>query len=178
MAGMLTLAVIISNTMKPLHKTKPRAIANTPTVSEQRRSTIAACYSWIEYSIANGFYMEAVTIIESLIADRMESRLSFLLSGDVGFQMLQNLLDKLYSIESDRKLKELLKNPDPNSVEIDLQKWIKERNEIVHQAAKIEHANFIPFHIKLQRAKTSAETGKALARKIDTRVKYLRRNGI
>lgn len=164
--------------MKPLHKTKARATANTPTVSEQRRLTIGACYSWIEYSISNGFNMEAVTVIESLIADRLESRLSFLLSRDVGFQMLQNLLDKLYCEETDSKLKELLKNSDPNSRDIDLQKWIKERNEVVHHAAKIEDNNFIPFHIKLHRAKISAESGKILARKIDSRVKYLRRNRI
>lgn len=46
----------------------------------------------IERSMEHGFYCEAITLSESIIADRLESRLSYLKQHNCGFRMLGELV--------------------------------------------------------------------------------------
>ena len=98
--------------MRSIDKTTKRAVADNPTTAEQRRALIAESFTWIQKTIDEGFYVEAVSLIESLAADRLESRLSYLVEYNAGFQNLNTLIDKTYKEEYDDQLKSILKAPD------------------------------------------------------------------
>lgn len=159
--------------------TKKRALANNSKIASQRKETLAAAYSWIKYAISSGFYIEAITIIESLISDRLESRLSFIMNKNIGFQNPTNLIEKMISEENkqtnvDEELLKLLKNENIKPMS-DLSSWVKQRNEVVHELAKLEADNYIPFNEKKAKAKIVADKGVKLLRKLDNRITILRR---
>lgn len=53
-----------------------------------RYRLFVAANDHIERSIAHGFYCEAISVTESVISDRLESRLSFLTNKNFGFSTL------------------------------------------------------------------------------------------
>ena len=83
----------------------------------------------IEQSIKEGYYCEAIAIIESVITDRLESRISYLKDENVGFQNLGPAIKKLKACETDTKLISIL---------ADLDEWRKKRNSALHELVKIE----------------------------------------
>src|SRR5450759_2776676 len=83
----------------------------------------------IKNSIRRRFFCEAIAITESAIADRLESRLSFLEGKNAGFMNLGPLLGRLGRCEDDVELKALLN-------EIDA--WRRRRNEGLHELVKVE----------------------------------------
>ena len=48
----------------------------------------------IEKSLAEGYYLEATTLVEPIIPDRLESRISFLQQANTGFKTLGYLTAK------------------------------------------------------------------------------------
>jgi hypothetical protein len=83
----------------------------------------------IEKCMELGFYGEAVIIIESVITDRLESRISFLQKENVGFRNLGPLIHEAKKVETDGKTLVLLD---------ELDKWRENRNVAVHELVKIE----------------------------------------
>lgn len=160
---------------------KKRAVASNLTIAKQRQAIISAAYSWIKKSMQDKFYVEAVSIIESLISDRLESRLSFLMGQNVGFQNLGTLVDKTYAEETknaaygDNEIMTILKDPNNTDNYGDIERWTKRRNQVIHEIGKVEAGNFIPFDEKLEKAKEVAKKGLVLLRKLDKRITYLRR---
>ena len=61
-------------------------------------------------AIEHSFYLEATALIESLICDRLESRLGELTQKPIEFGTLGNLLKKLNLIETDTILKYIMNN--------------------------------------------------------------------
>ena len=89
----------------------------------------SAAKARIEECIQLEFYCEAVTIIESAITDRLESRLSFLKGENVGFRNLGALISEAKSAEPDAELRSLIE---------ELDNWREVRNVAVHELVKIE----------------------------------------
>jgi hypothetical protein len=83
----------------------------------------------IEKAIGAGYYCEAITIIESIIADRLESRLSYLKDEDFSFKNLGGLIKESRMLESNPDLLELMN---------DLDSWREARNKAIHELVKIE----------------------------------------
>jgi hypothetical protein len=83
----------------------------------------------IEASMASGHYCEVIALCESIIADRLESRLSFLRRENVGFETLGPLLTGLEKAETDSELLKLV---------AELRQWAKKRNRALHELVKIE----------------------------------------
>ena len=72
--------------MAPNHK-RPRGEASSGKgYGSLRYRLFKSAGPHIEKSIREGYYCEAITIIESVITDRLESRLSFLKQNNIGFQ--------------------------------------------------------------------------------------------
>ncbi|MBK8182926.1 MAG: hypothetical protein IPK63_08495 [Candidatus Competibacteraceae bacterium] len=64
-------------------KNRNRAIATADNnIGITRYQLYKRAYAKINESIKQGFYLEAISIIESLISDRLESRLTFLKGSD------------------------------------------------------------------------------------------------
>lgn len=97
---------------------------------QERYEIIKAAISRYNTAIEHSFFLEATALIESLICDRLESRIGELTHKSVEFGTLGDLLKKLNSIETDVELKNIM-----NKV---LNQWACKRNVVIHQAAKIE----------------------------------------
>jgi hypothetical protein len=110
-------------------KLKVRATIHDISGSE-RYEIIKAAISRFNTAIEHSFFLEATVLIESLICDRLESRLGELTKQPVIFSSLGQLLKQLNEIESDEVLISIM-----NKV---LNQWAGMRNIVIHQAAKIE----------------------------------------
>ena len=83
----------------------------------------------IEVSLREGYYCEAITIIESFMSERLESRLSFLTGTNIGFCTLGKLVTELRKFEVEPELLGLLD---------EINEWRSKRNLAVHELVKVE----------------------------------------
>lgn len=149
---------------------KLRAIA-TPgsTVATQRYHLYRMAYRQISNAIEKGFYLEAITLIESICADRLESRLTFLSGNNVGFRNLGPLIQEMKLNENDGILK--------NIVTQDLEAWRLMRNEAVHEMAKLEAGDTSTWADRVQVLVIVVEEGLNVLRNLKNRDRALRRAG-
>lgn len=147
---------------------RTRAIA-TPgsTIAKARAEMYKSAYSRITESSKAGFHLEAITIIESLIADRLESRLTFVLQRDFSFQHLGSLITKARQVETDPTLLGL--------VDQDLDKWRKSRNKALHEMAKIADGDTSSWQDRVNGLVPIYEGGLKLLRTIDKQIKALKK---
>lgn len=149
-------------------RTRALATPGSPT-GPRRFQLYKRAYSRINEAIQHGYNLEAITIIESLVSDRLESRLGSLLGKDFSFQNLGTLVNRLKSMETDTALASL--------VDIDLRAWTKQRNSAIHEMAKMADGDDSTWEIRMASLVPIATAGLALLRKIDSRCRSLRRLG-
>ncbi len=145
-----------------------RAVA-TPgsAIAKARAEMYRSAYSRITESSKAGFHLEAIAIIESLIADRLESRLTFVLQRDFSFQHLGSLITKARQVETDPTLLGL--------VDQDLDKWRKSRNKALHEMAKIADGDKSSWQDRVDGLVPISEDGLKLLRTIDKQIKALKK---
>ena len=100
----------------------------------------------------HSFFLEATALIESLICDRLESRIGELTQNPVDFGTLGDLLKKLNSIETDVGLKNIMNNM--------LYQWAGNRNIVIHQAAKIELGKKKDWNDYVRLSESTAKEGR------------------
>lgn len=89
-----------------MSKSKIRAtILDIP--GQERYEIIKAAISRYNTAIEHLFFLEATALMESLISDRLESRLGELKKEQISFDTIGNLLNALRKIETDIVLKRL-----------------------------------------------------------------------
>jgi hypothetical protein len=98
----------------------------------------------------NGFYLEAITIIESIIADRIESRVSHLKGQNYGFKTLGNLIPEAKKLDSDPEILAILDHID---------KWREDRNKCLHEMVKIEEGTNLTWDERTGRNRDIAISG-------------------
>jgi hypothetical protein len=116
----------------------------------------------IEACLSDGHYCEVIALCESVIGDRLESRLSYLTGDNVGFKTLGHLLLKLREAETDSQLRSLLE---------DLDIWRGRRNRALHELVKIEDG--VPhtsWDDRIEALRQDAENGFELLRRLYHRV--------
>jgi hypothetical protein len=101
----------------------------------RRRLLLEAARGQIERSIVAGFFCEAIAVSESIISDRLESRLSWLTKQNVGFKTLGWLIKELKKYEF---------NSDMNRILIELDGWRVQRNSALHEMVKVAADGPIP----------------------------------
>lgn len=139
-----------------------RAIANNKKVGQQRYRTYKAAIDRIKISIEKGFYLEAISLCESLITDRLESRLNYLTKSDnYAFETLGKLQIEIRNKETNQ---ELIKMMIPNSGDFDI--WRNKRNQALHAMAKIADGDKREWENKLEECKTIALKGEKLRKEI------------
>ena len=92
--------------------------------------------------------------MESLISDRLESRLGELKKEPVSFNTISNLLNALRKIETDTLLEDIMNKK--------LNDWCGERNKVIHQAAKIELGKKKDWKDFLKQAEKTAKDGRII----------------
>ena len=146
---------------------RKRALAEAGNANGQARYNMyKSAYERIATAKKSGFHLEAITIIESLITDRLESRLSFILKADFSFQNLGPLIKKADKEETDAQLKKL--------VTIDLDKWRIARNKALHEMTKIAEGDTSTWQDRVNGLQPVSDDGIALLQVIDKRIRKLK----
>lgn len=147
-------------------KRERATIKDNPFVGQHRYTLYKMAIRQFNNAIEQGFYLEAITICESMIADRLESRCEEL-NKPLGFQMLGKLIKTLKQVEVDKELRGVVIN--------DLDEWRLNRNTALHEIVKFEKGEFPDWENRVEVSKVYAEEGMAIFRKIDTRMSKIRR---
>ena len=92
-------------------KTRKRALAVAGNgIGPRRQALYREAFSRISNAIRDGYFLEAITLTESLLTDRLESRATFLLQCEFSFKTLGSLINKLKTEELDTDLCKLIKD--------------------------------------------------------------------
>jgi hypothetical protein len=154
--------------MVTMKKQRTRALATPGTpIGRVRHNLYKRAYSRINDARAKGFYLEAITLIESLIGDRLEHRLTFLKQRDFSFKNLGELITEARKTEIDGELKQLVLGP--------LDSWRQERNSALHEMAKIADGDLPTWEKRMSGLETIAMGGLTTLRAIDKRCQQLRK---
>jgi hypothetical protein len=133
-------------------KHKKRAIRSVDnSVGQERYELYKAAFQWIAKSISEGFYLEAISLEESLITDRLESYLTWLTEDDFSFMTLGPLQDAIRKHETDEILRSLVLE--------ELNQWRQARNKAAHEMVKIEDGEQVSWAERVKINQTVAERG-------------------
>jgi hypothetical protein len=139
------------------HKT--RANNSGTGVPQNRQEIYSHVIDQYDKAIAAGFFLEATALAESLIADRMESRLAYLTGVDVEFMTLGKVRLELSTVE--------IHEPIKTYINTKVAQWASKRNKVVHRAAKISKVAPKVWEDYLVNAKEVAEEGYVIFRELD-----------
>lgn len=160
-------------TMKKVEK--PDRKINKPgnSVGKQRQALYANAYTRIDEAIKQGFFLEAITIEESIITDRLEARVAWLSEQTQReFRNLGPLVRILKGDDKNIKIRE--SDPDMQGLLLKIDKWREQRNEALHELVKfpddVDEKCWEDFYSK---TKNVAEEGKTLSRKVSNCVQKL-----
>jgi len=134
---------------------------------QERYEVIKSAISRYNVAIEHSFFLEATALMESLISDRLESRLGELKKEPISFDTIGNLLNALRKIETDTVLKEVMNKQINN--------WCADRNTVIHQAAKIEIGKKKDWNDYLKQAEKTAKDGRKIFDAYNKQLKKLRR---
>jgi hypothetical protein len=133
----------------------------------ERHEIIKSVVSRFNTAIERSFFLEATALVESLICDRLESRIGELTQKFVEFGTLGDLLKKLNSIETDIELKSIMNNI--------LYQWAGKRNIVIHQASKIELGKKKDWNDYLRLSESTAKEGRKAFDNYNKQLQKLRR---
>lgn len=134
---------------------------------QEKYEIIKAAISRYNTAIEHSFFLEATALMESLISDRLESRLGELTKSPVSIDTIGNLLNSLRKIETDFVLKEIMNRQINN--------WCGDRNTVIHQAAKIELGKKKKWQDFIKQAEKTAKDGRKIFDAYNKQLNKLRR---
>jgi hypothetical protein len=143
---------------------KTRASSEQAAVAGARHQLFKVGFARINDAIEHRYFLEAICLIESLLADRMESRTSDHIEAFSGFLNLGPLLNRLATCETDARLRLL-------NEEVD--RWRQSRNAI-HEVMKIDAHHISPWPARVAQLRDSAIAGRKLLRAYDVAVRQAR----
>lgn len=135
-------------------------------IGQQRYALYRSAFSRIKEATAAGFHLEAIAIVESLLSDRLESRLGFLLQQDFSFKTLEKLIERSAKVEPDDHLKQL--------VQQQVKSWKDQRNWALHEMAKLAEDDPDCWSDRAGALAAVATDGLKILRAVDRRCRQLR----
>lgn len=150
-------------------KTKrERAVAVPPHagVGLTRYQLYQKAWERITSASAAGYYLEAITLLESILTDRLESRASYLTGQNEGYQNLGPLIRTLKKHENVPEFRPIIE-------EIDA--WREQRNEAVHEMVKFQPGEHPTWEEKVKPLSQIVTEGKRVLRAFDALDKRERR---
>ncbi len=120
-----------------------------------KSNLIKECHKRLLRSIKQGFHIESIALIETLMSDRLESLLS---TGGSEPVLLKTLGQHLAKIE---KLGVL-----DDSLVRDLQIWNRKRNLAVHELVKIRNQSDTDWNARIRFVRDAAREGNLLLNKL------------
>lgn len=131
------------------------------------------CIAQYYEAIGQEFYIEAVAIIESLISDRLESRLAC----KHGNAVSKRRFSTVGKLATELKGKNSGEASEAREIYSEISLWSTSRNSVIHQLAKLEEGETPDWDARYREARRTTETGMALFRKLDRLVWNLNRPG-
>lgn len=158
----------VSNPRAKQGKQRPVNTGPESAVAQARRKLYQKTMERIKESADAGFVLESVTLLESVISDRLEARLQKLgvERPSKGYQSLTKMAD-------------MLRNPGFNegNKEKDLYRrvaaWAKLRNKALHGLAKLTKDNDLSWEDKYGNAREASSQGLLLFRDLDKVIRRL-----
>lgn len=138
------------------------------TIGQQRYQLYKAAWEQINRAVEQGFYIEAVAIIDSIMSDRLDARYQFLIRDtDKSIKPVttdtcaRRIIDSNVEMES-----ELL------PVYPEIRDWVIQRNQVIHHFVTVTTEN-IDKDVKEReiRSKETVDQGLDLVRKLSNLVK-------
>lgn len=144
---------------------KKRMVADSPEKGAIRQQVFKSVIEKYNDAMAKGFYLEAVTLMESMIGDRLESQIAYNNENGISFAPLGRLTNP---IENGK----LVVSNAIKSVIPRIKEWAKKRNAALHEIAKIaDSEQDKTFEDKYNAAKLCAEEGMKIFRELDKLIK-------
>lgn len=147
--------------------TKMLKAPTTPEIGTAKAILFRTAFNRIDRAIKNGFHLEAIVIIESLICDRIESTISIVTHSEIYPETLGPLLSQL------RKLSVF-----PEELLNDLDSWRKERNLVMHQMVKITNSDTTNWQSRMKHARLTSLQGKSLLSDVQANTNKVKRTQI
>jgi hypothetical protein len=161
-----------SSESKPSPQKKVRLLASEkPGVGNSRYELLRAVADRTRTAMEAGFYLEATTLVESLLTERLEKRVQWLYQNPPtpaakgsleklkdGFKTIHVLIVALKATETDSDMRTVL---DPIDV------WSKSRNEAIHEMAKLGHGAEKSWDERYLAAQQAAVVGIKLVLELD-----------
>lgn len=151
----------------------PIRMAHTPAIGKFRGELYRGAMRQLKKAVASEFYIEAVALCESIISDRLESRLSLLNNHSLESRRqrsLHALLKYLISIESPKSY------PEITAIYHAIEKWRTKRNRAVHNAVKLSDGESLEtWEIRYSEIKAAAFEGRTLANRLIAEVRRLKK---
>ena len=150
---------------------KIRAVINSDkVVNKQRQLLYKNSLRQLKKAISEEYYLEAIALLDSLIADRLESRIGELTNKNVQFNPLGKLCKDLLRVENMHAIIEI--------IEKEIIPWVKTRNISIHESVKIEAGKDKLWEKFCEDKKSSGEDGYKIFRKLDYQILKQRRNNL
>ena len=138
---------------------RSREVADTPQKGQKRYCLYKAVIDKYQEALDNHYYLEAITLMESLIADRLESAIIH-----YGLRTPENVFLTLGASINEIKRAEGLLSDDLLSK---LDSWRESRNQALHEMAKIEDGDSAQFNQRYACLKQIAKNGYDLFKSIN-----------
>ena len=125
----------------------------------------------VKDAIENRYPLEAIALLESMIADRLEARVAALpakngVRAARTFSMLAKLATTLRSENSGE-------SGDAKGIYQEVAEWARHRNKALHEMVKLAEGNTEEWGARMNEAQSAATKGLVLFRKVDALVKKL-----
>ena len=139
---------------------KVRAINNL-LVGKQREELYREAYKRIKIAKDYGFWLEIITICDSLIGDRLEALLAAINQQKQSFRKFRPIGTMLK--DNDDKFEH---NGLPLILINQLKEWAEGRNRLMHEMVKIREGETLEWDARILLAKNVAQSGVKLTRKV------------
>lgn len=146
-----------------------RPVISESNVNKRRHDVYSGVIRQYHYAMASGFYIEAIALMESIIADRMES-MSNEISQTSNFS--HKTLEKLLCFLLGEKQKNEINEELYKCLE-EIAVWKDARNDAIHEMAKILNEQFDSHYDRLEEY---ADDGYDIFRKLDKAISKWRKN--
>ncbi len=137
----------------------------SPEIGKMKKELIRSAHKRVSSSIKSGHHLEAIAILESLMADRLESGLSRLTSAEQPMLTLGPLIkDAIKTKVISQELAEEIKV------------WSKGRNKALHEMVKVLHVDVGDWKARMKHARILAIEGKELNARLAKEIRKIHPN--
>lgn len=147
-------------------------MAYTTEVGRARYELYRGAHRRLKQALSSGFWIEAIALCESMISDRLESRISHLNNHESEarrHQVLGGLVNRLKSTEKKRGYAAL------HALYEEVRLWNAERNRAIHHAVKISDGEaFRKWDERYSELEETARTGSLLVQRLSDELKRIK----